>query len=73
MKIMRSTLVALALTLAGGMAARAADPLNVYTIWPGLGGSELQVSTTDHTRTKGLVPGQSATVMFHPEALHVLA
>ncbi len=38
-----------------------------------LGGSELQVSTTDHARTKGLEPGQSVTVLFHPEALHVLA
>ena len=34
MKFIRSTLAALALTLAGGMAAQAADPLNVYTIWP---------------------------------------
>ncbi len=34
MKFICSILAALALTLAGGMAAQAADPLNVYTIWP---------------------------------------
>ena len=38
MKLLRSTLVALALGLAGGLAgttgAQAADPVNVYTIWP---------------------------------------
>lgn len=36
MKLLRSTLVALvlALGLAGTTAARAADPVNVYTIWP---------------------------------------
>ncbi len=34
MKSIFSTLMALALWLAGGVAAQAADPLNVYTIWP---------------------------------------
>ena len=34
MKSICSTLMALALWLAGGVAAQAADPLNVYTIWP---------------------------------------
>jgi iron(III) transport system substrate-binding protein len=34
MKLLRSTLVALALGLAGTTAVRAADPVNVYTIWP---------------------------------------
>ena len=34
MKSICSTLMALAFWLAGGVAAQAADPLNVYTIWP---------------------------------------
>ena len=34
MKLLRSTLVAMALGLVGTAAAQAADPVNVYTIWP---------------------------------------